>query len=418
MIGSTYGKFGLAQVFDYYPSDNTNIPTSQAQADASRYNFVWGSFNTQADPNRPAAWRAGNSSMLVSRYYIIEEDNIITSGNNLAYFQKNHPDWILYACNSSGQMTNDYAYTPGDGFQDVPLNFENPAVQQYQVQNLIGYAKSNSYTTLALDQVIFQNFMVGGNPELGQTENTSEYACGTRNSDGSANIIYSGKTDPKFTQDVLTWVAYAYQQAHQAGLTVAVNHPPGSPSNTNESTLMSSYDIILDEGGFSDYGTSQNIPLTNPGVYNNAHAYMEAAQSHGKAVVDIDRWDEDGQTPTSPHYEYGMATYALANEGDLDLYQTGKILPGYGYGAEFYVNQYQTVLGPPCTAAINATGSIYYRRFASGLVVANVGATSAETFNLPGNHTYSDVFGRSVSSALSINSTDGYVLVTSGNGCQ
>ncbi len=256
VLTSTYGKIGLAQIFDYYPSDNTNIPTSQAQADAHRYNFVWGSFPTQSDPNRPSAWRQGNASILVSRYYIIEEDNVILSGNNLAWFQQNHPDWILYACNSSGQMTNDYAYDPGVGFPDVPLNFENPAVKQYQVQGLINYAKANGYNAIALDQVIFSNFMVGGNPKLGQTENTSEYACGTRNNDGTANIIYSGKTDPKFTSDILSWVAYAYQQAHTAGLDVAVNHPLGSATNSNETTLMANTDIMLDEPGFSDYGKS------------------------------------------------------------------------------------------------------------------------------------------------------------------
>ncbi len=420
VITSTYGKIGLAQIFDYYPTDGTTIPASQAQADAGRYNFVWGSWDTAAgDPNGPGpqAWRSGNGSILASRYYIMEEDNLITSGHNLAWFQQNHPDWIMYACNSSGQITNDYAYTPGDGFADVPLNFENPAVVQYQVASLINYAQANGYTTIALDQVIFQNFMVGGNPYLGQTENTSEYACGTHNNDGSTTVDYSSKTDPKWTQDVLNWVAYAYQQAHAHGLSLAVNHPPASPNNANEQTVMSNADILLDEGGFSAYGTNGS-PFTNAGVYNTAYAYMEAVEARGKAMVDIDRWNNDGQTPTNNHVEYGIATYEFANEGNLDLYQIGRISKGFGYGAESYFQAYQTVLGPPCTAVQSGGGAIYYRRFASGLTVANVGASSAQTYNLPSNHTYSDVFGRSVSSSLSINPEDGYVLVTSGNGCQ
>ncbi len=145
---------------------------------------------------------------------------------------------------------------------------------------------------------------------------------------------------------------------------------------------------------------------------------MEAVQSRGKAMVDIDRWANDGSAPTNAHAEYGTATYALTNEGNLDLYQIGAIGPGYGYGAESYFQAYQTALGPPCTAAQNGGGAIRYRRFANGLVVANVGATSAQTYTLPGNHSYSDVFGRPVSNPLSVNSEDAYVLVTSGNGCQ
>src|SRR5262249_21640651 len=143
-----------------------------------------------------------------------------------------------YACDASGTMTNDYAYTPGDGFPDVVLNFHDPSVQAYQISTLIDFAKANGYTTLALDQVIFSNFLIGGNPLLGQTKNSNEYACGTRNSDGSPNYLYSGRTDPKFTQDVLNWVSAARSAAHQAGLTVAVNHTGANPANGNEQALM------------------------------------------------------------------------------------------------------------------------------------------------------------------------------------
>ncbi len=419
VLTSTYGKVGNAQIFDYYPSDGTNIPTAQAQTDASRYNFVWGSFNTSSDPSRTYAWRQGNSSMLVGRYYIIEEDNQLISGNNLQWFQQKHPDWILFACNSSGRMTNDYAYTLGDGFPDVPLNFENPAVQQYQVSSLITYAKSNGYTTIALDQVIFKDFMIGGNPNLGQSANSSEYACGTRNSNGSANIIYSNvqsDRDAKFTQDVLSWVSYASSQAHQNGLTVATNHTGASPTNANEQALMSVSDIMLDEAGFSNYGTG--VPFAGPGLYNQTYNYMEAAQANHIAMVDIDRFDGDGPAVAPSHVEYALATYDLANEGNLDLFVIGKIGAGYGYGAEAYYQQYQAQLGRPCTKARAYSSSVFYRRFEHGLVVANAGSSSAQSFALPSNHAYTDVNNRSLSNPLSINPTDAYVFTTSGNGCQ
>ena len=421
IIGSTYGKVGLAQIFDYLPGYGTNIPTSQVLADASRYNFVWGSFNTNTDPSRTYAWRQSNPSVFVGRYYIIEEDNNSISGNTVQYFQQNHPDWILYACNSSGQMTSDYASTPGDAFPDVALNFENPAVRAYQYNSLISYAQHNGYTTVALDEVITYNFMIG-NPNIGtpSTRNTSEYACGTRNSDGSANIIYSSKTDPKFGGDVVGWVQGAYAAAHQAGMSVAINHPAGSLGSSSEQTLIQNTDILLNEAGFTDYGTPDHLPLSNSGFYSTSYAYMEYAQSLGKAVVDIDRWDADGPSPTTNHIEYGIATYELTNEGNIDLFQIGSIGSGYGYGAENYHNEYAQAhqLGYPCTATQNGGGSMYYRRFSSGLVVANVGAPSAESYTLPGNHTYSDLEGRPVTNPLSINPEDGYVLFTSGNGCQ
>ncbi|HUN29901.1 MAG TPA: hypothetical protein VMV65_08835, partial [Alphaproteobacteria bacterium] len=86
-IRSSYGRIGLAQIFDYFPSTNTSMSASQITSDAGRYDLVWGSFD-------PQPWRAANPQALVSRYYIIEEDNTLTSGHNLQWWQQNHPDWI------------------------------------------------------------------------------------------------------------------------------------------------------------------------------------------------------------------------------------------------------------------------------------------------------------------------------------
>lgn len=408
VIGSTYAKIGLAQIFDYYPNDGTSMSTAEIDQDASRYNFVWGSFN-------PQPWRQSNPSALVSRYYIIEEDNELISGHNLAWWQANHPDWILYACDSSGNPTHDLAYTPGESFQDVALNFENPSVVQYQLQNLISYAQANGYTTLALDEVILDDFMWGGNKNYGQTPNSTEFACGTWNNDGTFNKIYSGRSDPKFAQDVLNWVSQARNAANQAGLTIAVNHPAGNPSDGNEQALMGLSQVMLDEGGFSDYGT--HPPFASPGYYQQAYAYLEAVQSRGVAAVDIDRFNNDGSTVTPAHMDYAIATYELANEGNLDLFVIPGVYSGVGYGAENYHQEYGTVLGPPCTAAQPAGGSLYYRRFASGLVVINAGSTSPESFSLPTNHNYADIEGRPISNPLSIAPEDGYVLAANGNGC-
>jgi len=411
-IRSTYGRVGLAQIFDYFPSTGAEMSSSQIASDASRYDLVWASFS-------PQAWQSANPQALISRYYIIEEDNIMVSGHNLQWWQQNHPDWILYACSSNGTPTHDYAYVPSDSYADVPLNFHDPDVVQYQVQSLISYAQANDYNALALDEVIFDDFMVGGNPELGQTENTGEYACGTWNDDGTFNTVYSGPSDPTWTQDILNWVADAKQAASSAGLAVIANHPIGSTSSQNEQALISNVDGEVDEDGFSDYGNYQSSSLAS--FFMSTYKYMEWVEAQGVAFIDIDRFTLNGQTSvTSDQLEYAIGTYMMGNEGNADLFAAANNGSTYGYGVENYHQEYATALGPPCSAMYedSVNQQIYYRRFQNGMVVVNSGGDGTENATLPSDHTYTDLEGRAVTNPLPVASNDAWVLTTpGGNGC-
>jgi hypothetical protein len=412
-IRSTYGRIGLAQIFDYFPNDDNSMPASEISADASRYDLVWGSFD-------PGPWRSSNAQALVSRYYIIEEDNELISGHNLSWWQQNHPDWILYACDSSGTPTHDIAFTPDDGFPDVPLNIHNPSVVAYQLQSLTSYVRSNGYNALALDQVDFSDIMEGGNPYFGQTVKSGEFGCGVWNADGSFTKVYSGTSDPTWTQDVLNWVATARQSANAAGLAVIVNHPGSGNGNANDQALIENVDATVVESGFSDYGLYQT---EGSGLFLGAYQYMEWVQKQGVAIVVIDRFPNN-QTVTSDQLEYSIATYLMGNEGSADLFVGGENASGYGYGVENYHQEYATQLGKPCDAMYGGASysasspQVYYRRFQNGLSVVNAG-TQTEKATLPNDHVYTDLESRPVTNPLSVPASDAYVLVTTGgNGCQ
>ena len=397
------------------------MSTSQISQDAGRYDWVWGSGNDDG-VQRPQAWRSTNSQALVTRYYITEEDNIHVSGHNLSYWQTNHPDWILYACTANGTPTHDIAYTPGDSFPDVPLNMHNPQVVQYQVQSLLSYAQANGYNAVALDQVIFKNFMLGGNPELGQTEQPGEYGCGVWNADGTFTTIYPNpKNDnSQWISDLLNWVQQAKQQANALGIAVAVNHPGSSASDPNEQALLRSVDVVLNESGFSAYGNYNQTPTYFMTMYN----YFEAIERQGVAVGIIDKWAGDGTSVQSQHVEYSIATYLMANEGNADLYVVANNAVGTGYGAEQYFPEYAAAqLGAPCDAMYGGSSydprnpTLYYRRFQSGIVLVNAG-TASQSATLPSNHTYTDIDYRSVTNPQTVAPFDAYVLKTYGNGCQ
>lgn len=396
------------------------MTTAQITADASRYDMVWGSFN-------PQPWRSANPAALVGRYYIPEEDNTLISGHNLAWWQANHPDWMLYACDSSGNPTTDYAYVPGVGFPDVVLDIHNPNVINYQLrQSLLPYVVANGYNALSIDEIIFRDFLVGGNPKLGQTIKSGEYGCGIW--EGSTFVKrYTGPTDPQWTADILNWIQTARSILKTDTtygpykLALIVNHPIGSITNTNEQTLLANIDVTMDETGFSDYGNYQNANLSH--LFLTTVNYMRYAQQHAVGVMIIDKFASEVSV-TPDQLEYSIGTYLMGALKGADLFVVGANGAGYGYGAEQWHPEYTTPLGSECAdmyggASYDANNpQIYYRRYVRGLVVVNSGSLplTYETATLP-NHPYTDIEGRPVTNPLKVNSNDAWVMTTAQNGC-
>lgn len=420
-IQSTAGRIALAQIFDYFPTTGTGMTSTQIEQDSSRYDIVWGSFY-------PNPWRWSNPATLASRYYIPEEDNVIISQHSLSWWKTNHPDWMLYACDPNGNPTMEYAYTPGVGFADVVLDIHNPAVVDYQIrQSLAPYAIAHNYNALAIDQVIFKNILIGGNPKLGQSKIPGYYGCGIYQN-GTFVRRYTSPTDPQFTADILNWVKTLRSiltsdpviAPHH--LALFVNHPQGSLSNTNEQQLFANVDAIIDESGFSDYGTYQ--AQNKAAIFYSKVAYMKYLQAHNVPPIIIDKYAQDGATVTSNHVEYSIATYLMGNEQSAHLFVVGGNGAGYGYGAEQWHSEYNTKIGLPCAEMYGGASydvsnpQIYYRRFAGGISIVNSGSLprTYEYATLPPGHTYTDIEGRPVTNPLAVNSNDAYVLTTT-NGC-
>ena len=156
-------------------------------------------------------WLDLHPGMLVSRYFIPQETVSHSPGHDLTWWQANHPDWILYACDANGTPTHDLAYWQGVTRADVPLDFHNPDVIDHQVRQLNGAsAIANGHNALAIDQITFVDAMVGGNPNFGQTVKPGEYACGIWQN-GTFVRRYSGYNDPAWTNDMVAFVKTAHQ---------------------------------------------------------------------------------------------------------------------------------------------------------------------------------------------------------------
>ncbi len=408
-VTSTAARIGIAHIFD------NGITTSQIASYPNRYDVIWGSFN-------PGPWRAANPSALVSLYYILEEDNVTYSKRTLAWWQANHPDWILYACTASGSPTKEVAYTPGVGFADIPLDIHNPSVVSYQQRtSLIPYVLAHGYNAIALDEVVLSNIMLGGNPRLGQSVIPGYYGCGIW--EGTKFVRrYASKSDPAWTADVLNWVKTLHTTLKTDAtiaphhLALVINHPANSV-NANEVALLGNTDVDLNETGYSDYG--YYTEANRAGYFAMTVAWTNYAQAHGVRVITTDKYTTTPSITTS-QIDYALATYLMANQGLADL-----VIAGKTYSVQPYYTQFATSVGSACGAMYGGPSydrsnpHIYYRRFNDGIAVVNSGSLprTSEVAHLPKNHIYKDVLGRAVSSTMSVGSSDAYTMTTPGSGC-
>ncbi len=394
-LPSSWGKIGTFQIFD--ATSNGSITASAASLHGYRYSSVWG-----ARPDLATTWRSSNSG-LKSSYYFISVTDASTGawgaiGHSLTWWQANHPSWILYACTSAGAPTHTPAYV--GGLTNVPLDFHNPSVVQYQMSTVVPYAKAKGYNALAADEVTYWAAGSGG---------AGYYPCGVWS--GSTFVRrYSSKVDPAYATDMVNWVkgAHSYLMTHASGLKLIVNHPV-SPLTANETTLLANVDGVLDEGGFTNYGRYQT---TSPTPFVREVAWMRYAQQHSVSMMINQDWGS--LALGAAQIDYSLATYLMGNEQSAAVF----ISQHNGYGLEQYRAEYATNIGAPCGeyyAAGSTSPSIFYRKFANAFVVVNAGGTT-QIAHLPLGHTYIDVEGRSISSTMSIPSNNGYVLKTT-NGC-
>ncbi len=378
------------------------ISPASAEADGNRYGVIWG-----ARPGMASPWRTGNPSIIASYYFPQETDLSYTvwgaAGHNLAWWQKYHPDWVLYSCTAAGTPTRIPAYVGGLS-TNIPLDFHNPAVMSYQIHAAANYAKANGYNALAADEVVFYN--IGG-----ATAGSGAYACGVYQN-GTFVRRYSSKSDPRWTTDTVAWTRTAHSITASAGLKLIVNHPAGNIANANEQAILANVDADVDEMGYADYG----LYAKSSSLFKLTLDWVRYAQAHGVSPLIIDKYYQSAAvSPTQ--LERSIAAYLMGNEGGEGLF----VGNSSSYGLEQYHSQYAVNYGTACGTYYGgsaASPNIWYRRFTNAIVVVNSGSSRAsEVATLPTGHVYRDLAGRAVSNPLNVANYGAYVLLTT-NGCQ
>lgn len=167
---------------------------------------------------------------------------------------------------------------------------------------------------------------------------------------------------------------------------------------------------------WSTSGFPNDVPLNidNPSVvsYELNQVFLPYMQSHNLNAIAID------QVTFENFLDWGLATYAMADEGGLGLYVAPQGVGQYSYRSEF-----SDAYGSPCSAMSEVGTNLYVERFSAGLAIVNAGS-SAQSYTLPANHTYTDIEQNHLNvpgagGSVTVNGADGAMLLmtSSGNGC-
>ncbi len=378
-IPDTWDNIHLFQSFDYNIHDPNPI--------ARYYDFVWG-----ATPSKVAAFRTGNPNAFISYYIPFHRDGgtfanpALGKQHDVNYWQSAHPDWVLYKCDRT---------TPALEYGDpnIPLDFANPAVVQWQVQTYAQPASTNGYDAIAADNLNLENLFG---------------ACGFYKN-GQWVQRYTGDTlDKQWQNDILTWVT-AMQTAlhalpHPLALIPNLSAGPVSLSDPIIAQIVTHVDGILDEGGFTNYG---NGYLTGSNWLHEIQFIKSVQIQQHKPYYISNEFKSD--TLSQDDIQWALASYLMSKEHYSSLYITNNTNGTQNYGADRRYGEYEAKIGNP-NSEMYFSQNVYWRDYSNGIVVVNPSDTNTYTVKTSAS-TYADLYGNHVNQTFSIPPHSGMVLI-------
>jgi Hypothetical glycosyl hydrolase family 15 len=314
-------------------------------------------------------------------------------GHNLTDWQQMHPDWIVYRCD---RVTP--ASFAGNTNTNVPLDFGNPAVRAWQLQQAALLLQAGA-KGIALDDFNFTNYAK---------------RCGVYRNGAWTWLGYptTGGINGRFTADMMAFLMEISSQLKQEfpASTIAVNMSPSISGLRDVEAAAPFIDTDFDEAGFTGYG-GKNLSGSAWLQEVKAVQYLTA---HGKAV-DLNGIVAASSDAAVTHAEINwvLANYLLVKGKQTYTYiyagnHTGFGSSPSGYGSFYDRRAYHVPIGYP-TSPMVRYGGVYARGYSGGMTIVNPSANESQTVPLGG--TYTDMFGRRYKS-VNLGPTRAIVLLT------
>ena len=365
---------------------NYDIGSDAARAHAARYDYLWSASLYPV----VAPWYQGHPAIVATHYIPYARD---ASYHTLKWFERNHPDWILYRCD---RKTPAWEY--GDT-RTVPIDITNQDAVAYQLASGIYYARSYDPSGvvdgIAADNLSLNNLWGG---------------CGAFRKNLWVQTFSGAMQDPAWRNATVRWVANASSLLHSQSppLRLDGNTSPVFEKfdDDAERKIVQTLDGIFDEAGFTDYGSG----LFSGAQWLNAERWLAYAQSIGKTWLSV-----NGFTPGDARIvEFAVASYLMEKGHSAAIFISTTSKAGVIYGREEWKKIYTAPIGTAC-GKMYFDQDVYFRRFTRGLAVVNASATRTLVVRLP-QHRYTTTDGEPVGNALRLGQTTGVVLLTV-NGC-
>ena len=344
--GSVSGKFKipsggipLAQIFDSKIED-ADVYTKNA----SKVYFIWGAKKADAD-----------EQILDSKYFpsIRNPDRKL----DIAWYQKNHPDWIMY---QQDQKTPAYGYIYNYGGL-VPLNVSDKMVQEYYLNSFIKPALKLGYSAVAMDNVDFSNWPKAvGHFKDGQWQNS-----------------YTGKkNDTVFHRTMLNWLKFLSSNLQPQGIKVVANIKANTAPEKTIVEAIRSVDIWLDETGFAHRG----INVTDKEWDKTVSILQKITPDKG--YVSINQMNGEVETAPAGQVEWVIANFLLTR-GPQSLLAMVSYTDKAIYHTFNYRKEFDTNIGEPAGAAEKGENGIWSRKYTKGIVYVNPSSKETVTISLP-----------------------------------
>lgn len=364
----TINNIHLEMVFNY---NVTDLNTESGVVD-----MVWASNY----PNQPA-------DVYNTSYIPYSVDNFT---HTVAWYQKNHPDWLEYLCDRK-TLAFEFGSTTL-----APINFADPKVRDYQWANWVDGPLQQGYAGIAVDTM---------------SASSNWGRCGHYDRSGNWVQQYSGKAnDPVYQRDELAWEAATYEHIHNfsptATMQVNVSYEFGFPPDVNLQ-LMTTSDLLFDERGFTNYGSPPDVP--DPIQWEQIIAVLKYVQSRG--VCYMTNGEESGLTANIPQSArlWVIANYLLVKNRCTYMYITGFNSDGsQDYGSLITFPEYSIQIGHP-TGGMKKTQGVFARPYSGGLALVNP-YYATTTVTLPAG-SWVDVNGNPVGPTITMEGQTGEVLL-------
>lgn len=358
----------LFVTFDSKIDASTIVPGADQVPFLHQETFVWG-----ADPEHPtlAAWQALRPPIELSYYMPYSRAPAARLGFDLAYFQKHHPDWVMYRCD---KKTVAFWGTETAPYGSVPLDFTNPDVVEWQMSNQSSRAHELGFSAMAFD-----NF--GGGARQGA--NNGE-ACGVWQRNGTWKQVFravpKGDGSLDFAEASVRWIEQAKERmmVYAPGMGIVPNICIDRPSTggvwKNSSVhgnwatssaakrVMAASTGMLSERGFTGWGGDR----VGQAELENELQWMAELEQHGKRYYSInevkaEEWSNDW-------ISWVLACFLLGKQPRSALW-LGTV-QGYGNWS-FSSPALSAPVGQPIGAYSTTANGLLIRNFSRALVLVN-----------------------------------------------